>query len=311
MGVNILEVKLGKLRLKSPIIMASGTFGFGMEKIEFVDYTKIGAITTKTITYEERKGNPQPRIWEIKCGMINRIGLQNPGVKYFSENILPELKKKKVKIIVSVSGKNEEEILRTFEILTEKNIKTFELNLSCPNIDEEKMISQNADLTYRIVEKVKKNFDITLIVKLSPNVTDITEIAIAAEKAGADILSMINTVKGIAIDTERMKIIEGGISGPVIKNIGLYAIYSVFKKVKIPLIGIGGITEGKDAVEYFLAGANAIEIGSGFFSNPFLIDEVYKYLLNYLRKNSYKNVSEITGLLNEKESKKRRKKTTG
>ncbi|MCM8784782.1 MAG: dihydroorotate dehydrogenase [Candidatus Omnitrophica bacterium] len=306
MGIEKLRIKLGHIELKTPIIMASGTFGYGLEKINFIDYKKIGAITTKTITYYPWEGNPQPRIYETYSGMINSIGLQNPGVFYFIKNILPKIRKKFNKIFVSISGRTENEFIQLIKIMNKEKIDALELNLSCPNFEkEQKMISQSSDLTYKIVKKIKNETSIPLIAKLSPNVTNIKEIAIAAEEAGIDMISVINTVKGLCVDLKKMKIIDGGLSGGCIKPIGLKCVYDIYKVVKIPIIGIGGIIKGTDAIEYFLVGASAIGIGSGLFTNSQIIDEVIKSLINFLNKTKSKNLKEITGLLNEKKGKNR------
>ncbi len=302
MGLKILKTRLGKIELETPIIMASGTFGYGIEKIDFIDTKKIGAITTKTITLYPWKGNPQPRIYETYSGMINCIGLQNPGVFYFVKNILPEIRKKYEKIFVSITEKTEKELMQIVKIISKENVDAIELNLSCPNFEKKrKMISQDPDLTYRIIKMVKNETAIPLIAKISPNVTDIKEIAIACEKAGADILSLINTVKGLRIDFKKMKIIDGGLSGPCIKPIGLKCVYDVYKVVKIPIIGIGGIINGMDALEYLLVGASAIGIGSGLFNNSHIIDDIYFSLIKYLKENKFKNVGQVIGLLNEKD----------
>lgn len=301
MGIENIKIKLGKIELTSPIILASGIFGFGDEIPDFVDIKKIGAITTKTITYQPFKGNPQPRIYETYSGMINSIGLQNPGIFYFIENILPKIRKKYKKIFVSITGKTEKEIIDLVKIITKENVDAIELNLSCPNFEKsKKMVSQDPDLTYKIIKIVKDNTDLPLIAKLTPNVTDIKEIAINAQKGGADILSLINTVKGLRIDLKKMKIIDGGLSGPSIKPIGLKCVYEVYKVVNIPIIGIGGILKGLDALEYILVGASAVGIGSGFFTNINIINEVIETLKGYLKKGKFKNINEIIGLLNEK-----------
>ncbi|MFN4226550.1 MAG: dihydroorotate dehydrogenase [Candidatus Ratteibacteria bacterium] len=301
MGIKKLQIELGKIKLETPIIMASGTFGYGLERYDFIDYKKIGAITTKTITYDPWKGNPQPRIFETYSGMINRIGLQNPGVFYFIRNILPEIRKKYDKIFVSISGRTEVEFINLVRILNKEKIDALELNLSCPNFEKkQKMISQSSELTYKIIKKLKNETSIPLIAKLSPNVTDIKEIASAAEEAGVDIISVINSVKGLSVDFKKMKIVDGGLSGGCIKPIGLKAVYDIYKTVRIPIIGIGGIVKGIDAVEYFLVGASAIGIGSGLFTNSKIIDEVFESLLNFLDETKNKNLKEIIGLLNEK-----------
>jgi dihydroorotate dehydrogenase (NAD+) catalytic subunit len=301
MGIKMLKTKLGKIELDTPIIMASGTFGYGIERIDFIDYKKIGAIVTKTITFYPCEGNPQPRIYETYSGMINRIGLQNPGVFCFVKNILPLIRKKYKKIFVSITEKTEKELLKLIKIISKEKIDAIELNLSCPNFERNKrMISQDPDLTYRVIKIVKNETDIPIIAKISPNVTDIKEIAIASEKGGADILSLINTVKGLRIDFKKMKVIDGGLSGPCIKPIGLKCVYDVYKVINIPIIGIGGIVNGLDALEYIMVGASAVGIGSGFFNNPHIIEDVYFSLKKYLKENKYKDIEQIRGLLNEK-----------
>jgi dihydroorotate dehydrogenase (NAD+) catalytic subunit len=300
MGMSKLQIELCGLKLKTPIIMASGIFGYGEEKIDFLDYAELGAVVSKTITLEPRKGNPQPRLYETQAGLINSIGLQNPGVKEFVRRKLPRFKKMKVKIIVSITGQNIEELRKIINLLPQKEIDAVELNLSCPNVDRNRlMISQKSDSTRRVVKEVKKFCSVPLIVKLSPNVTDIGIIAAAAENSGADALTLINTVGGLGIDIKNKTVIEGGLSGPAIKHVGLKAVYRTFSRVSIPIIGTGGITRGKDAVEYLLAGAAAVGIGSGFFSNPLIIEECCRALNSFISKGQYKNISAITGLLNE------------
>jgi len=312
MGMNALKVKIGSLVMNSPVVMASGIFSYGEVNIDFVNYKKLGAIVTKTVSLKPRKGNPQPRIWETSSGMINSVGLQNPGVKDFIKNKLPSIKRNGLKVIISIMGEDEEEISKTAGILMgEKNsYNAIELNLSCPNVNRDRiMTSQSPGVTSKFVKSVKKICgDIPLIVKLSPNVTDITEIAASAEEAGADALSMINTVKALSVDLKNNRIIEGGLSGPSVKHIGLKAVYDVYKKSGIPIIGTGGIISGKDALEYIMAGASAVGLGSGFFSNPLLIDEVYDTLSGFLTENRFKTLADITGLLNEKE---KQEKDTG
>lgn len=298
----MLNVRLGSLQLSSPVIMMSGVFGYGEVKIEGVNYKKIGAIITKTITLLPREGNPQPRIWESGNGMLNSIGLQNPGVKVFISEELPEIKKREIKSIISISGQNSKELLQILNPLLEEGVKNFEINLSCPNVFKDKlMVSQSVEETYKLLKDAKKvSKDAFLIAKLSPNVTNISEIAKAAEDAGADALSLINTVKGACVDIPGKRIIEGGLSGPPIKSIGLKSVYDVYKRVTIPIIGIGGITTGEGALEYMLIGSNAVGVGSGFFSNPILPEEIYDTLKEFIVKNNYKNIRDIVGLFNEK-----------
>jgi len=304
MGMNRLEVRIGGLRMESPIVMVSGVFGYGEVGLDYVNYGKLGAIVTKTLSLEPRKGNSQPRVWETASGMINSVGLQNPGVRDFIQDKMPAIRTHGAKIIISIMGKNLNEISEVTGILMEEKDRfdAIELNLSCPNVDRDKpMVSQSPEMTGIFVETAKKLCGkVPLIAKLSPSVTDITAIAAAAEQAGADGLSMINTVRALAVDTAGMRIIEGGLSGPPIKPIGLRAVYDVYRKSRIPIIGIGGITTGRDALEYILAGAAAVGAGSGFFSNPALVDEIYDTLNDFLAKNG-KSLADITGSLNEKE----------
>ncbi|MCM8762752.1 MAG: dihydroorotate dehydrogenase [Candidatus Omnitrophica bacterium] len=305
MGIKTLEVKLGRISLKTPIIIASGIFSYGEINLDYLDYKKLGAITTKTITFNPRKGNPQPRIWETPSGMINCIGLQNPGIKEFINKKLYSINIPGIKTIVSISGESTDEVKRMTELLVKKGVDAIELNLSCPNVNRENiMVSQSPADTYSFVKAVRDiDGNITLIAKLSPNITDITETALAAEKGGADVLNLINTVKAVAVDIKKKRIIEGGLSGSAIKPIGLRAVFDVYKKVKIPIIGTGGITTGQDALEYILMGASAVGIGSGLFSNPYLIDKIYLSFLQFLKENNIKKISNATGLLNEKKYK--------
>ncbi|MBN1445963.1 MAG: dihydroorotate dehydrogenase [Candidatus Omnitrophica bacterium] len=305
MGLNTLGVKIGGLSLNSPVIMMSGIFSYGEVVLDYLDYKKLGAIVTKTVSLEPRKGNPQPRVWEAPSGMLNSIGLQNPGIKAFIKKGLPAVRKNGIRIIVSVTGNSAEEISGIVNLLSAEKIDGIELNLSCPNVNrKELMAAQSPEMTWLLVKAAKKECGrIPLIAKLSPNVTDITAVAAAAEDAGADALSLINTVRGISVDVEKMRIMEGGLSGPAIKPAGLRAVYDVFRKTGVPLIGMGGIASGRDAVEYILAGASAVGVGSGFFSNPFLVDEIYRALGDFLKNNGIKKLSCASGLLNEKEKK--------
>jgi|LSQX01.1.fsa_nt_gb dihydroorotate dehydrogenase (NAD+) catalytic subunit len=301
-GRVMLNLKIGNMTFESPVFMMSGIFSYGEIKIGYLDYKKIGAIVTKTITLKPREGNPQPRIWEVGSGMLNSIGLQNPGIDGFLSEHLLEIKKRGLKTIISVSGQNSKEVLGIVNPLVEAGVQAIEINLSCPNVHRDRlMVSQSEKRTYNLVKDVKAVCkDILLIVKLSPNVTDISKVAVSAQDAGADALSLINTVKGLAVDIEGRRVIEGGLSGPPIKPIGLKSVYDVFKKVTIPIIGIGGIENGKDALEYLLLGASAVGVGSGFFSNPGLPMEIYDTVKDYLSKHNYKNIKDITGLFNEK-----------
>ena len=259
-------VKIGKLKLKNPVLVASGTFGYGIEYKDLVDLDKLGAIITKTITLEPREGNPQPRIFEIPYGMINSIGLQNVGLKKFIDEKLPELKKiTKTPIIVSIGGGTITEYVRIVEKLNYENIGGIELNISCPNIMGKKIVSQSAKETYKLINAVRKKTNHTVITKLSPNVTDITEIAKSAEDAGSDAVSLINSFPAMIYSKSP---IFGGLSGPCIKHIALRMVYLVSQTVKIPIIGMGGIMNTKDALEFFNAGAKAVAVGCANFVNP-------------------------------------------
>ena len=297
-----LSVTLGHLNLNSPVIMSSGTFEYGLELKDFLNYENIGAIVTKTVTINPRQGNPQPRVWETASGLINSIGIQNIGIEKFISTKLPLLRKLKPKIIVSFTGENKKEMENLAVILSKQPIDGIELNLSCPNFQQTgNMVSQDSTLTYEIVCRIKEICDkLFLIVKLSPNVTDIVEIAKAAESAGADAVSLINTVKALAIDFEKRKVIAGGLSGPAIKPVGLRAVYETYRNISIPLIGLGGIISATDALEYLLVGASAVGIGSGLFSNPRIVNEICVFLQDYMNNYGYNKLSEITGLFNEK-----------
>ena len=300
---NSLEVRLGKMVLATPLVMASGTFGYGTELRDILDYRHIGALITKTITLDARPGNPQPRIWETASGMLNTIGLQNPGVDLFLEKRLPLLKKAGTKVFVSFTGSSHEEIVRLLERLRGQKIDALEFNLSCPNYRvNEIMVSQSARLTGEAV-KMAKEFcgAVPLIVKLSPNVADISEIAVAAEEAGADILSLINTVKGMAIDLKRNRAVFGGLSGPAIKPVGLRAVYETYRKVKVPLIGMGGVSCGEDVVEYLSAGASAVGIGSALFADPVLPDSAAAFLKEYCSLHDT-TCSRLTGRIHGKKA---------
>ncbi|HNS31913.1 MAG TPA: dihydroorotate dehydrogenase [bacterium] len=299
----MLRVKIGGLALKSPVIMMSGIFSYGEIDLKYLDYSQIGAVVTKTITLEPKEGNPQPRIWEAGSGMLNSIGLQNPGISAFVSRHLPGIMERGVTTIVSISGQDSGEVVRMIEILLREGVKAVEINLSCPNVHRDKpMVSQSAEMTYRLIKDSKSaSGNMLLIAKLSPNVTDIAEIAVAAEQAGAGALSLINTVKGLCVDIEGRRIVEGGYSGPPIKPVGLKAVYEVFRKVKVPLIGIGGIEKGRDALEYILAGASAVGVGSGFFSNPGLPGEICSAVKDFILANKFKSIRYIAGLFNEKE----------
>ena len=298
-----LSVKIGKLKIKNPVMAASGTFGYGEEFKDFVGLEHLGAIVTKTITLNPRRGNPTPRTCETPAGMLNSIGLENPGIDTFLKEKLPLLKKIGTAIIVSIASEAsaEEFVILAKRLDKIKEISAIELNISCPNIKTSRLISQDSEFTYEAVRRVRKITDKTLITKLTPNVTDIAVIAEAAQRAGTDAVSLINTLSGMSIDvnTRRPKIamITAGLSGPAIRPVAVRAVWEVRKKVKIPIIGMGGITDTQSALEFFLAGASAVAIGTANFINPRTTIEVTEGLKQYLAKNKAKDISDIIGAI--------------
>ena len=298
-----LSVNIGKLNMANPVMTASGTFGYGLEFEDFVDLEKIGGIIVKGTTLHHREGNPYPRMAETPMGMLNAVGLQNKGVHYFVDNIYPKIKDIKTNMIVNVSGSQIEDYAETARIINElENIPAIELNISCPNVKQGGMaFGVTAKGASEVVKAVRDVYKKTLIVKLSPNVTDITEIARAAEDAGADSVSLINTLLGMAINAEKRKpvlsTITGGMSGAAVKPIALRMVWQVAKAVKIPVIGLGGIMNWRDAVEFMLAGATAIQIGTANFINPAITVKVAEGINDYLERHGYSSVKEIIGAL--------------
>ena len=293
-----LSVNIGELKMKNPVMTASGTFGYGEEFSDFIDIARIGGIIVKGTTLHKREGNPYPRMAETPSGMLNAVGLQNKGVEYFVEHIYPRIKDIETNMIVNVSGSTIEDYVKTAEIINELDkIPAIELNISCPNVKQGGMAFGASE----VVKAVRSAYKKTLIVKLSPNVTDITEIARAAEESGADSVSLINTLLGMAIDAERrrpiLSTITGGMSGAAVKPIALRMVWQVAKVVNIPVIGLGGIMDWKDAVEFMLAGASAIQIGTANFIDPAVTIKVEDGINNYLDRHGYKSVKEIIGAL--------------
>ena len=273
----MLKTRLFGKEFKNPIWVASGTFGCGEEFVDFLDLKEVGAIVTKTVTLEGREGNLPPRVVETPSGMLNSIGLENKGAKHFKEEKYPFLKKTGTKVIVSLSGPKEEEFVRCAKILNEKNFPdAFEINLSCPNVKHGKtkhaLIAQDEKATRELIRKIKKAVKKPVIAKLSPNVTSIARIAQEAEKGGADAVALVNTYYGMAVSAEEMKPllgnIIGGLSGPAIKPIALKAVFDVHKKVKIPVIGMGGIMTGEDVAEFLLCGASCVQVGTANLADP-------------------------------------------
>ncbi|MFH0940537.1 MAG: dihydroorotate dehydrogenase [Candidatus Omnitrophota bacterium] len=299
-----LEVDIGGLKIKNPVMAASGTFGYGREFKDYVDPSKLGAIITKTITRHRREGNRPPRLAETAAGMLNSIGLQNNGLDDFIENKLKDYKDLKAKLIVSVGGETNDEYVEIVKTLSSyKEVSAFELNISCPNIEyKDKIIAQDRDLTLRLVKDVRRATPLPLIVKLSPNVCDITRIARAVQEGGADAISLINTLLGMAIDVDKRKPvlgnITGGLSGPAIKPIALCMVWQVHNIVSLPVIGMGGIMNARDAVEFIIAGASAVAIGTANFVNPGASLEVLEGISSYLAEKNFKDVNELIGSLN-------------
>ena len=297
-----MDVNVGGLKLSNPVIAASGTFGFGREYSEYTDLNKIGAISVKGLTLEPRQGNKPPRIAETPAGILNSVGLQNPGVRAFIKDEIPFLRKFNTAIIANIAGNTLEDYCEMADILSEEDIDAVELNVSCPNVKKGGMSFGNTTAGIAAITKeVRKHLKKPLIVKLTPNVSDIKEIAIAAEAEGADAISLINTLYGMAIDIHRKRPILannfGGLSGPAVKPIALRMVYEVSNAVKLPVIGMGGITTGDDAVEFMLAGATAVMVGTANFVNPTACVDVVKDIQNYLSMYNINDVNDIIGML--------------
>lgn len=296
-----LKVNLNGLALDNPVTVASGTFGFGREYSEYVDLNDIGAISVKGITLKARVGNKEPRIAETNMGILNSVGLQNPGVEAFIEREIPFLRGYKSKIIANVNGSNIGDYEKMIIKLDEEDIDSFEVNISCPNVKQGGMaFGTDPRVAAQLVKSVRKLTKKHIIVKLSPNVKDITEIAKAVEEAGADAISLINTVAGMKIDINTRKPIlgniSGGLSGPAVKPIAIKMVYDCYKAVSIPIIGMGGIENYKDAIEFIIAGASAISIGTANFTNPYVTKEVLEGIKGYMNQNNIKDIKELIGL---------------
>lgn len=299
------QVNLAGITLKNPVMTGSGTFGSGMEYGEFVDLNCLGAVVTKGVANVPWPGNPTPRVAEVYGGMLNAIGLQNPGIDVFMERDIPFLKQYDTKIIVNVCGKSVEDYLEVVDKLGEEPaVAMLEINVSCPNVKEGAIaFGQKADALYNITSQIKKHAKQPIIMKLSPNVTDITEMARAAEAAGADALSLINTITGMKIDIHRRKFAlankTGGMSGPAIKPIAVRMVYQTAQAVKIPIIGMGGIATAEDAIEFIMAGATAVSVGAMNFVNPYATVEVVKGIEDYMRKYNVENLTDLIGAVRE------------
>ncbi|MDP3112263.1 MAG: dihydroorotate dehydrogenase [Thermodesulfovibrionales bacterium] len=296
-----LSVNIGKLKLKNPVMTASGTFGYGEEYSEFVDLNKLGAIVVKGISLKPREGNPSPRICETSCGMLNSIGLQNVGLKEFLKTKLPYVRKYDTKLIVNILGNTLQEYVKLSEALDDAGVDGIELNVSCPNVKKGGIVfGTDKKMLGKLILKVKASIKNSLLItKLSPNVSDIKEFARIAEESGSDAISLINTIPGMAINvkTRKPKIanIIGGLSGPAIKPIAVRMIYEAYGAVKIPIIGMGGIMNSEDAVEFMLAGATAVAIGTANFVNPLATLAIIRGMESFMKENGITDLKKLTG----------------
>ena len=297
------RVELKGLSLRNPVLTASGTFGYGEEFADFVDFSKIGGIIVKGTTIHHREGNPYPRMAETPSGMLNAVGLQNKGAAYFAEHIYPRIADMDTNVLVNVSGSTIEDYVACAEVIQSlDNIPAIELNVSCPNVKQGGMaFGVTTEGISKVVEAVRKVYHKHLMVKLSPNVTSIADIAKAAEASGADSVSLINTMMGMAIDAEKrrpkLSTITGGLSGACVKPVALRMVWQVSKAVQIPIIGLGGISSAEDAIEFLLAGASAIEIGTANFIDPSISQKVAAGIEDYCERHGFASVSELTGAL--------------
>ena len=296
-----LSVEIGKLKLKNPIMTASGTFGYGEEFADFIDLNRLGGIIVKGTTLHHREGNPDPRMAETPSGMLNAVGLQNKGVDYFIEHIYPRIKDLDTRVIVNVSGSCIDDYVAVCEKLSPLDkVAAVEINISCPNVKQGGMgFGTTCSGAESVTSAVRKAYDGTMIVKLTPNVTDITEIARAVEAAGADAVSLTNTFLGMAIDVEKRKpmlsTITGGLSGPCIRPIAVRMVWQVANAVKVPVVGLGGIASGRDAIEFLLAGATAVQIGTANFVDPQVTVKAIDYIEDYLKRHQIASVRELIG----------------
>lgn len=296
------SVNLAGVELKNPVMTASGTFGSGMEYAEFADLNKLGAVVTKGVANVPWPGNPTPRVAEVYGGMLNAIGLQNPGIDVFASRDIPFLRQYDTKIIVNVCGKSEKDYLEVVERLADEPVDMLEINISCPNVKEGGIaFGQNAANIEHITAAVKKKAAQPVIMKLSPNVTDITEMAKAAEAGGADVLSLINTITGMKIDINRQTFAlankTGGMSGPAVKPVAVRMVYQVANAVSVPIIGMGGIMTAEDALEFILAGATAVSVGTANFCNPHATIDIVNGIKDYMRAKNVNDINELIGIV--------------
>lgn len=298
-----LEVKIGGLTLKNPVLTASGTFGYGKEFSDFIDLDRLGGFVIKGTTLEHREGNPYPRMVETPSGMLNAVGLQNKGVDYFIEHIYPSIKDVDSHVIVNVSGAKIDDYVAVCEKLESLDrINAIEVNISCPNVKQGGMaFGTTCDGASEVTKAVRRAFSKTLIVKLSPNVTDIVSIAKAVEAEGADSVSLINTMLGMAVDVERrrpyLSTITGGLSGPAVRPVAVRMVWQVSHAVNIPVIGLGGIMNGRDALEFMLAGATAVEVGTANFIDPAVTVKIIDYMNDYCERHGIDDINELIGVI--------------
>lgn len=297
-----MKVNIAGVEWNNPVTVASGTFGSGAEFAEFVDLNRLGAVTTKGVANIPWAGNPTPRVAETYGGMMNAVGLQNPGIELFCERDIPFLKQYDTKIVVNVCGKSTEDYCEVVERLADEDVDMLEINISCPNVKEGGIaFGQNAKAAEEITKAVKKYAKQPVIMKLSPNVTDIAEMAKAVEAGGADAISLINTLTGMKIDINRRKFVlankTGGVSGPAIHPIAVRMVYQAFHAVKVPIIGMGGIASAEDAIEMILAGASAISVGTANFHNPSVTMEIVDGIQDYMKQYGFTSVNEMVGLV--------------
>jgi len=295
-----LTIKLGPLTLANPVMTASGTFGFGLEFAPLLDLSSLGAVVVKGLTLSPRRGNPPPRIVETAAGLLNAIGLENPGVDAFLDEILPQLENYGVPVVANISGNTVDEYAAMAAKLNDTAVKGVEVNISCPNVKRGGMVfGTDAEQAARVTAAVRANNSLPLIVKLSPNVTDIVAIAKSVAAAGADAISLINTLLGMAIDIKKRRPVLGnvfgGLSGPAVKPVALRAVWQVSRAVSLPVIGMGGVVSTEDALEFIMAGASAVAVGTGNFINPQLTVEIIRGLENYCLQYGIESITELVG----------------
>jgi dihydroorotate dehydrogenase (NAD+) catalytic subunit len=298
-----LSVEIGRLRLRNPVMTASGTFGYGEEYAPYVDLSRLGAIVVKGLSLKPRMGNPPPRIVETPCGMLNAVGLQNVGVNAFIREKLPFLAQFDLPVIANIFGESVEEYVKVAEILSQASgVHGLEVNISCPNVKKGGIaFGANPDMAADVTRRVKASTDLPVIIKLTPNVTDITEIAESVEAAGADAISLINTITGMSVDIERrvphLRNITGGLSGPAIKPVALRMVWQVIQRVSIPVIGLGGIMTARDALEFLIVGARAVQVGTAHFIHPHAAIDILEGIEDYLEQHQFDDINQLVGTL--------------